>query len=84
MTHFHLLLCLDQVNIDPPQMSTTIRGIGSFSLILWVLSESYRMFSVTPSLQVMIVCWYFLWDLEDHITVQSCLGCRQIPTLLES
>lgn len=34
MAHFHLVLCLDEVNIDPSQMPATIRGIGSFSVIL--------------------------------------------------
>lgn len=34
VAHFHLALCLDEVNIDPSQMPATIRGIGSFSVIL--------------------------------------------------
>lgn len=36
---------------------------------------------VNPS-QVMVGCWYFLWDLEDYIAAQCCLRCIKIPISL--
>lgn len=36
---------------------------------------------VNPS-QVMVGCWYFLWDLEDYVAAQCCLRCIKIPISL--